>query len=154
MGAPEHLLVHLRRARDLIDRHYADPLDLTALAGEAGVSKYYFLRCFAATYGLTPGAYLTQRRVERAQDLLRATNLTVTEICGLVGYDSLGSFSTRFTSLVGVSPSAYQARYAATGAPMIPGCVVLMHGLSDRTPRPAGLSNNEEATGDRADLES
>jgi len=153
MVAPEHLLVHLRRARDLIDRHYADPLDLTALASEAGVSKYYFLRCFAATYGLTPGAYLTQRRVERAQDLLRATNLTVTEICGLVGYDSLGSFSTRFTSLVGVSPSAYQARYAATGAPMIPGCVVLMHGLSDRTP-PAGLSNNEEATGRRADLES
>jgi len=151
---PEHLLVHLRRARDLIDRHYAEPLDLSALADEAGVSKYYFLRCFAATYGLTPGAYLAQRRVERAQDLLRATNLTVTEVCRLVGYDSLGSFSSRFKALVGVSPSAYQARYAATGAPMIPGCVVLMHGLSDRTPGSAQLSNNGEATGRRADLES
>jgi AraC-like DNA-binding protein len=151
---PEHLLVHLRRARDLIDRRYAEPLDLSALADEAGVSKYYFLRCFAATYGLTPGAYLAQRRVERAQDLLRATNLTVTEVCRLVGYDSLGSFSSRFKALVGVSPSAYQARYAATGAPMIPGCVVLMHGLSDRTPRSAQLSNNGEATGRRADLES
>ena len=134
MVTPEHLLVHLRRARDLIDRRYADPLDLATLADEAGVSKYYFLRCFAQTYGLTPAAYLAQRRVERAQDLLRATNLTVTEICRLVGYDSLGSFSSRFKALVGISPSAYQARYAATGAPAIPGCFVLMHGLSDRAP--------------------
>ena len=154
MVTPEHLLVHLRRARDLIDRHYADPLDLPALADEARVSKYYFLRCFAETYGLTPGAYLAQRRIERAQDLLRATNLTVTEVCRLVGYDSLGSFSSRFKTLVGVSPSAYQARYAATGAPMIPGCVVLMHGLSDRTRPPTQLSNNGEATGSRPDLES
>ncbi len=154
MVTPEHLLVHLRRARDLIDRHYGEPLDLAGLADEAGVSKYYFLRCFAATYGLTPGAYLGQRRVERAQDLLRATNLTVTEVCRLVGYDSLGSFSSRFKALVGVSPSAYQSRFAASGAPMIPGCVVLMHGLSDRTPRSAQLSNNGEASGRHPDLES
>jgi AraC-like DNA-binding protein len=129
---PEPLLVHLRRARDLADRHYAEPLDLDGLARAAGVSKYHFLRCFAATYGMTPGAYLTERRIERAQDLLRATNLTVTEICHLVGYTSLGSFSSRFHELVGVSPSAYQARYAADGVPRIPGCFIFMHGLSDR----------------------
>lgn len=127
----EDLLVGLRRARDRIDREYAEPLDLDALAATAGLSKYHFLRCFSRTYGRTPAAYLTERRVERAQDLLRATNLTVTEVCWLVGYASLGSFSTRFRRLVGVSPSEYQARWAS-GAPHIPGCFVLMHGLSDR----------------------
>jgi AraC-like DNA-binding protein len=129
---PDELLVHLRRARDLADRRYAEPLDLAALAAAAGVSKYHFLRCFAAVYGRTPARYVTERRIERAQDLLRATNLTVTEICFLVGFSSLGSFSSRFSELVGTSPSAYQARYAADGAPRIPGCYVFMHGLSDR----------------------
>jgi AraC-like DNA-binding protein len=129
---PDELLVHLRRARDLADRDYAQPLDLSALAVAAGVSKYHFLRCFAATYGKTPALYLAERRIERAQDLLRATNLTVTEICELVGYRSLGSFSSKFRELVGVSPSQYQARFAASGAPRIPGCFVFMHGLSDR----------------------
>ncbi len=135
MRVPEELLVHLRRARDFADRHYAEPLDLDGLAAEAGVSKYHFLRCFTATYGKTPALYLAERRIERAQDLLRATNLTVTEVCMLVGYTSLGSFSSRFRQLVGVSPSEYQARYAATGAPRIPGCFVFMHGLSDRKQR-------------------
>jgi len=134
MQVPEELLVHLRRARDLADRHYAEPLDLDALAAAAGVSKYHFLRCFAATYGRTPALYLAERRIERAQDLLRATNLTVTEVCMLVGYSSLGSFSSRFRELVGVSPSEYQARFAAQGVPHIPGCYVFMHGLSDRRP--------------------
>lgn len=129
---PGDLLIHLRRARDLADRHYAEPLDLEALASAAGVSKYHFLRCFASVYGKTPALYLTERRIERAQDLLRATNLTVTEICYLVGFTSLGSFSSRFTELVGMTPSAYQAKYAAEGMPKIPGCFVFMHGLSDR----------------------
>ncbi len=127
----QDLLVGLRRARDRIDREYAEPLDLDVLAVTAGLSKYHFLRCFARTYGRTPAAYLMERRIERAQDLLRATNLTVTEVCWLVGYASLGSFSSRFRRLVGVSPSEYQARWAS-GAPRIPGCFVLMHGLSDR----------------------
>jgi AraC-like DNA-binding protein len=126
--------VHLRRARDRADRDYAEPLDLEALAGSAGVSKYHFLRCFAATYGRTPGVYLAERRIERAQDLLRATNLTVTEVCFLVGYSSLGSFSSKFRQLVGVTPSAYQAEFAVRGLPHIPGCFVFMHGLSDRRP--------------------
>ena len=124
--------MHLRRARDMADRHYAEPLDLETLASAACVSKYHFLRSFAAAYGQTPAQYLSHRRVERAQDLLRATNLTVTETCHLVGFTSVGSFSRRFRQLVGVSPSAYQARYAQTGAPRIPGCYVFMHGLSDR----------------------
>jgi AraC-like DNA-binding protein len=129
---PEALLPHLRRARDHADRNYAESLDLDGLAAEAGVSKYHFLRCFAATYGVTPAVYVTEGRIERAQDLLRATNLTVTEVCMLVGYSSLGSFSTRFAELVGLSPSAYQGSFAATGAPHIPGCFIFMAGLSDR----------------------
>jgi AraC-like DNA-binding protein len=131
--APLELLKHLRRARDLVDRDYAEPLDLDQLAQAAGLSKYHFLRCFTQTYRRTPAQYLTERRIERAQDLLRTTNLTVTEICHLVGYTSLGSFSSRFRELVGVPPSTYQARYAASGAPRIPGCFILMHGLSDRS---------------------
>lgn len=129
---PEDLLPHLRRARDLADRNYADPLDLDSLAAAAGVSKYHFLRCFAATYGKTPAVYLAERRIERAQDLLRSSNVTVTETCMLVGYTSLGSFSRKFTELVGMSPSDYQAKFAAEGTPRIPGCYVFMHGLSDR----------------------
>lgn len=128
----EHLLVDLRRARDYADLHYAEPLDLSAMANAAGVSKFHFLRCFTDTYGKTPAVYLAERRIERAQDLLRATNLTVTEICFLVGYSSLGSFSTKFRHLVGVSPSEYQASFAETGAPHIPGCFMFMHGLRDR----------------------
>src|SRR6476646_9849149 len=89
---PEDLLVHLRRARDVVDRQYREPLDLDRLAAVAGLSKYHFLRCFSATYGKTPALYLAERRIERAQDLLRATNLTVTEVCFVVGYKSLGSF--------------------------------------------------------------
>ncbi|WP_043733104.1 helix-turn-helix transcriptional regulator [Nocardia asiatica] len=128
-----YLLPHLRRAKDLADREYADPLNLDELAAAAGVSKYHFLRAFAAVYGLTPAAYLAERRIERAQDLLRATNLTVTEVCMLVGYSSLGSFSSKFRQLVGVTPSQYQAKFA-DGAPRVPGCFVFMHGLSDRKP--------------------
>jgi AraC-like DNA-binding protein len=145
LRVPDELLVHLRRARDLADRDYAEPLDVERLARAAGVSKYHFIRCFAATYAWTPAAYVTERRIERAQDLLRATNLTVTEVCFRVGYSSLGSFSTRFRQLVGVSPSAYQASFAEIGAPRIPGCYIFMHGLSDRrTPTPVSHSATSE----------
>ena len=137
------LLVHLRHARDLADRHYAEPLDLQALADAAGVSKYHFLRSFSTQYGQTPAQYLRHRRIERAQDLLRATNLTVTETCHLVGFTSLGSFSSTFRELVGVSPSAYQATYAETGAPRIPGCYVFMHGLSDRAPKDPAIAEKQ-----------
>jgi transcriptional regulator GlxA family with amidase domain len=128
---PVELLVHLRRARDVADRNYAEPLDLAGLATAAAVSKYHFLRCFAAEYGETPMQYVGRRRIERATDLLRATNLTVTEVCHLVGYSSLGSFSKRFTELVGMSPSEYQRTQAGA---RIPGCFVFMLGLSSAIP--------------------
>lgn len=129
--APADLLVHLRRARDHADRHYAEPLDLDALAAVARLSKYHFQRLFTATYGMSPARHLSRRRVERAQDLLRATNLTVTEVCHAVGFTSLGSFSRRFKELVGETPSEFQRRWAATGAPRIPGCFVFMWGLAE-----------------------
>jgi len=123
------LLPLLRRARDHIDAHFADELDLDRLARVAGVSKYHFARSFEAVYRETPIRYLTRRRIERAQDLLRSANLTITEICMLVGFSSLGSFSARFSELVGESPSAYRARWAAAGGPHIPGCYLFMWGL-------------------------
>lgn len=132
LRAPDDLLVHLRRARDHADRHYAEPLDLATLAAVAGISKYHFQRLFTATYGVSPAAHLSQRRVERAQDLLRATNLTVTEVCHAVGFTSLGSFCSRFRELVGETPGEFQRRWSATGAPRIPGCFVFMWGLAER----------------------
>jgi AraC-like DNA-binding protein len=133
------LLAHLRRARDHVDRNYREPLDLDALAAVAGVSKYHFVRCFEASYGETPIRYLTRRRIERAQDLLRAANLTVTEVCMTVGFASLGSFSSRFTQLVGESPTAYRDRWAVSGEPHVPGCFLFMRGVLNHA-ETAGIS--------------
>ncbi len=132
-------MTHLRKARDVADREYANELDLDRLAAAAGLSKYHFLRMFNATYGLTPGEYVSQRRIERAQDLLRATNLTVTEVCHAVGFTSLGSFCSRFRALVGETPSQFQARYSASGVPRIPGCMVFMWGLAERAPADSAI---------------
>lgn len=119
-------VVHLRRARDLMDARFAEPVDLAAMAAAAGFSRYHFAREFRAAFGETPGAYLSRRRVERAKDLLAAVNLTVTEICMLVGFSSLGSFSSRFSELVGCSPSVYRRRMVERGGPPpIPGCFVM-----------------------------
>lgn len=131
--APDDVVVSLRRARDYADRNFTDPLNLEQLAAVAGISKYHFQRLFAATYGVSPAEHLSQRRIERAQDLLRATNLTVTEICVTVGFSSLGSFSSRFRDLVGESPSDFRRRYS-DGAPRIPGCYLFMAGLAERYP--------------------
>jgi AraC-like DNA-binding protein len=120
-------LAHLRAAKDLLDRAYGQPLDLTAMAARAGYSRFHFARAFRGAYGDTPGRYLSRRRVERAKELLRTANLTITEVCHLVGFTSLGSFSARFKELVGTSPSAYQKEQAERGGPpKVPGCVVLM----------------------------
>ena len=127
--ATEALLPHLPRAKDAADRDYTEPLDLDALAAAAHVSRYHFARTFAATYGEPPMRYLTRRRIERAQDLLRSANLSVTEVCMLVGFSSLGSFSTRFRVLVGESPSQYRARWAERDGPHIPGCFLFMRGV-------------------------
>jgi AraC-like DNA-binding protein len=128
---PVDMLAHLRRARDHIDRHYRDDLDLDALARVARLSKFHFARSFEAAYGETPIRYLTRRRIERAQDLLRSANLTITEVCMLVGFSSLGSFSSRFTQLVGQTPTAYRDRWAARGGAHVPGCWLFMRGVSD-----------------------
>ncbi|WP_436794653.1 helix-turn-helix transcriptional regulator [Actinospongicola halichondriae] len=125
------VLVQLRRARDHADRRFAGHLDVEQLASIATLSKWHFHRLFADTYGVTPAAYLSERRIERAQDLLRSTNLSVTEVCFAVGFASLGSFSSRFTQIVGESPSEFQRRYGGN-APRIPGCYVLMWGLVER----------------------
>ena len=115
-------LAHLRRARDLIDREYARPLDVAALARTALMSTAHFSRQFRATYGETPYAYLMTRRIERAQLLLRRGELTVTEVCLEVGCTSLGSFSARFTELVGETPTAYRARDHSELVG-VPGCI-------------------------------
>lgn len=129
---PDDLRVGLRRAKDHADRNFAEQLTLEDLAAVATISKYHFLRLFRVVYGRTPAAYVSQRRVERAQDLLRTTNLTVTEVCHAVGYSSLGSFSSGFAAITGETPSAFQARWARDGAPRIPGCYVFMWGLAER----------------------
>lgn len=115
-------LVRLRRVRDLIDRDYAEPLDVPRLAASAHMSAGHFQRCFKEAFGETPYSYLMTRRIERAQALLRLGELSVTEVCVAVGCTSLGSFSARFTELVGESPSAYRAR-SHDGLRGVPGCI-------------------------------
>ncbi|WP_051342826.1 helix-turn-helix transcriptional regulator [Pseudonocardia spinosispora] len=108
-----------------MDRCYAEPLDLAAMAREAGFSRFHFARLFRVVYGETPGGYLSRRRVERAMDLLGAADLTVTEVCMVVGFSSLGSFSSRFSELVGMSPSRYRRARREGQAPLpVPGCFV------------------------------
>jgi AraC-like DNA-binding protein len=115
-------LVRLRRVRDRIDREYAEPLDVEALARGAHMSAGHLSREFRRAYGESPYAYVMTRRVERAMALLRRGELSVTEVCFAVGCSSLGTFSTRFTELVGVPPSTYR-REAAGGAAGMPACV-------------------------------
>jgi AraC-like DNA-binding protein len=120
-SAQQHLndLALLRRVRDRIDREYAQPLDVEALAREAHMSAGHFSRQFRLAYGESPYSYLMTRRIERAMALLLRGDLSVTEICFEVGCSSLGTFSTRFTELVGVPPSVYrrQAPRATAGMP-------------------------------------
>ena len=106
-------LVLLRRVRDRIDREYAQPLDVEALARGVHMSAGHLSREFKRAYGEPPYSYLMTRRIERAMALLRRGDLSVTDVCFEVGCSSLGTFSTRFTELVGVSPSAYRDRMAA-----------------------------------------
>src|ERR1700761_2273044 len=108
---PEEIaaLAHLRRARDLMDRDYAEPLDVPAMASAALMSPAHFSRKFRAAYGETPYSYLMTRRIERAKALLRK-GMSVTDTCMAVGCTSLGSFSSRFTEIVGETPSRYRAR--------------------------------------------
>ncbi|SNY55904.1 helix-turn-helix transcriptional regulator [Paractinoplanes atraurantiacus] len=126
----------LRRVRDHIDRHSAGPITLSDLSLLAGMSRFHLVRAFRAAYGDTPIHYLSRRRIAHAQDLLRHANLTVTEVCMAVGFSSLGSFSSRFSELVGESPAAYQRRFA-DGQPHIPGCYLFMRGVIPQSGRSA-----------------
>lgn len=122
-------LRQLRLAKDAMDRDWAEPLDLDAVAAHAGYSRYHFVRLFRAVYGQTPGQYLSRRRIERAEDLLRTANLSVTEICTLVGFSSLGSFSSSFKKHTGLTPSEYRARHLKRNSALVPGCYALLwHG--------------------------
>jgi AraC-like DNA-binding protein len=133
---------HLLRARDLIDRAYAGPLDIPALARSAHVSESHFARSFKAAFGETPHRYLLRRRMERAKALLRAGELSVTEVCLEVGFTSLGSFSTQFRRFVGESPTAYRDREGHAALARVPGCLV------KRYTRPAS-SDRETARDER-----
>jgi AraC-like DNA-binding protein len=131
-------LAHLRRARDLIDREYAKPLDVPTMAAKALMSPAHFSRQFRAAYGETPYSYLMTRRIERAMALLRLGS-SVTDACMAVGCTSLGSFSSRFAEIVGESPSAYRRReHRAVKA--MPSCVAKAH----TRPARGASSRNEE----------
>jgi AraC-like DNA-binding protein len=125
-SAEEHHLrdlVTLRRVRDRIDREYAQPLDVEALARGAHMSAGHLSRQFRLAYGESPYSYLMTRRIERAMALLRRGELSVTEVCFEVGFSSLGTFSTRFTELVSVAPSVYR-RHETRPMVGVPPCVV------------------------------
>jgi AraC-like DNA-binding protein len=143
-GAAQHLadLARLRRVRDRIDREYAQPLDVEALARGAHMSAGHLSRQFRLAYGESPYSYLMTRRIERAMALLRSgDDLSVTEVCFEVGCASLGTFSTRFTELVGVSPSSYRRQEAGATAGMPP-CV------AKRVTKP--IRNQEAPVGSRS----
>lgn len=135
-------LALLRGVRDRIDREYAQPLDVEALARGAHMSAGHLSRQFRRAYGEPPYSYLMTRRIERAMTLLRRGELSVTEVCFAVGFSSLGTFSTRFTELVGMPPSTYRER-AAGAARGLPPCVV------KRVTRPV---RNREAAARRREL--
>ncbi|WP_210505404.1 helix-turn-helix transcriptional regulator [Naasia sp. SYSU D00057] len=133
-------LAHLRRAKDLIDREYAGPLDVPTMAHRALMSPAHFSRQFRAAYGETPYGYLMTRRIERAMALLRA-GMSVTDACVAVGCTSLGSFSSRFTELVGETPTSYRKReHPAVQA------MPTRHAMEHTRPRRPEASRNREAT--------
>ena len=131
---PEEMadLAHLRRARDLIDREYAQPLDVPAIARAALMSPAHFSRKFRAAYGETPYSYLMTRRMERAKAFL-GQGMSVTDTCVAVGCTSLGSFSSRFTEIVGETPSQYRGRDHSSSE-AIPSCVSMVVMRPRRTP--------------------
>ena len=129
--ASEDVNRRMLRARDAMDRAYAEPLDVPTLAAVAHVSEAHFIRTFRATFGETPGRYLQRRRVERAMYLLRATEMSVTDVCMEVGFTSLGTFSRTFREIVGESPSRYRTRGPVAAVPTCFG-MAWMRPVSDR----------------------
>jgi AraC-like DNA-binding protein len=134
---------HLRRAKDLVDRSYARPLDVRALARHAHVSPAHFSRRFKVAFGETPYQYVLSRRVERAQELLRNTEIGVSDVCLEVGFQSLGSFSSAFHRVAGMTPTAYRATHKGY-PPTIPGCWAAMW----TRPKSAGTEKRDGAARD------
>jgi AraC-like DNA-binding protein len=119
-------------ARRLLDRAYYTPLTIEQLSREVALSPYYLIRLFRRVYKQTPHQYLMQQRITKAKELLCNTDLSITEICSVVGFESLGSFSSLFRKIAGLSPSAYRnSRQATTQSAYIPLCVCLLHGIHD-----------------------
>jgi AraC-like DNA-binding protein len=144
-AAAEQVNRAMLRARDHMDRHHAEPLDVAAVARVAHVSPAHFARTFRRVFGESPHRYLQRRRVERAMVLLRTTDLRVTDVCLAVGFTSLGTFSRTFSAVVGESPTAHRAR-----GPLgpVPSC------FAKAWLRPVEVSRNGEATGPAGDLPS
>ncbi|HEV8401441.1 MAG TPA: helix-turn-helix transcriptional regulator [Candidatus Limnocylindrales bacterium] len=135
---------HLLRARDAMDRAYAEPLDVRAVAAVAHVSQAHFIRTFRAVFGETPHRYLQRRRVERSMFLLRETDRSITDICFDVGFTSLGTFSRTFREIVGESPSGYRLAHGPMEAP---NCFQMM-AMRPLTALPAKASPKESSSGE------
>ncbi len=121
------------RARCLLDRAYNTPITLEELSREVALSPYYLIRLFRRIYKQTPHQYLVQQRITKAKELLRNSDMSITEICVVVGFESLGSFSTLFSKTAGISPSAYRASAGATSQPAyIPLCACILHDIDDQ----------------------
>ena len=122
----------VRLARRLLDRHYDDPISIEDLSREVALSPYYLIRSFRHAYNQTPHQYIVGKRIGRAKELLRNSDLSITEICAAVGYESLGSFSALFRKVAGLSPSAYRVKSQPTSnSAYIPLCICLLHSIED-----------------------
>jgi AraC-like DNA-binding protein len=139
MSDPIPAFIHLLRAKDVIDRRYAEPIDVPTLAREAYASEAHFARSFRRAFGEAPHRYLARRRIERARELLRGTDRSITTVALDVGFDTPSSFSRAFRQITGEPPSAYAKRWRAVGAPPVPACFALMY------TRPLGLSSSGQA---------
>ena len=133
------LLSRLCHARDLLRDWENEPLPVSAVARASGLTRFHFIRLFKAIFGETPHQYRSRAQIEKAKHLLILTKLSITEICMAVGFSSLGSFSALFSCRAGMSPSEFQRRYRPTSAPerqlpasLIPGCLSLMAGISEK----------------------
>jgi AraC-like DNA-binding protein len=141
---------HLLRAKDLADRHYAQPIDVQAMANAAGLSRAHFSRAFRTAFGQPPHVYLLTRRLERAATLLRRTDHSVADICMSVALSSVGSFTTSFKRMYGVTPTAYRAAFPpALATAVLPACVVRAYGRPAHVParKSARFEKPAEPTG-------
>lgn len=140
---------HLLRAKDLVDRRYADPLSVDELAAAAGLSRAHFSRTFTRAFGQSPRAYLQTRRLERAAALLRTTDWSVARICAEVGLTSLGSFTTSFTRTYGRSPTAYRSTFPPAAAQVrVPECLVRLYA---RPAPDSRIGSGETARGEKTE---